>query len=339
MSDRFHAVFWGFDLEEPSFRHRMQPLVATLERRGWRCTVQKVPNRRGYVRRILERRSVLQSADVLIMHRIKLSPFESAVLRKLARRVIYDIDDAIFLRRPRRLGQPPGRSWFRLHKFFNSCRVADVVTAGNSWLADVAGRVARRVEVAPTSVEVASDPGPQDDQNPAAVVWIGLPENLVYLNHVRQAFERLAMDGYSATLRVVSSGFPEWAGVPVERVSWSPEIEKQAIRSAGIGIMPLTDDDWAKGKCAFKLLQYMAEGLPCIASPVGANCDVVVDGETGLFASSPDQWFNALRELLTNHEKARAFGAAGLDRVRSGYERSLVMGRMADLVEEVVLEI
>jgi glycosyltransferase involved in cell wall biosynthesis len=330
------ALFWGFDLDEPSFRHRIRPLADELERRGWRCDLQRIPNRRGYVRRILVRREALCSADVLVMHRIKLSPAEAPVLRRLAGRVVYDIDDAVFLRRPRKIGQAPGRSWFRRHKFFNSCRIADLVTAGNSWLAEVAGRAARRVEVVPTSVVATAEARRDGAWDPRTVVWIGLPENLVYLEHVREALRRCAGGATPSRLRVVSSRFPDWPEFPVEAVQWSPQTEDRTIASAGVGIMPLTDDDWARGKCAFKLLQYMAQGLPCVASPVGANRDVVVDGETGFFAADTEEWQRALSALTGDVERSRTMGSAGLRRVRRLYDRPRVMAKTADLVERLV---
>ena len=107
------------------------------------------------------------------------------------------------------------------------------------------------------------------------------------------------------------------------------------MSSAGIGIMPLTDDEWTHGKCAFKLLQYMAARLPCVGSAVGANLEVVQHGQTGFLASDPTEWASALRELLSDPGRASEMGRAGRERVREHYDIRVVSAHAADLVEEL----
>jgi glycosyltransferase involved in cell wall biosynthesis len=107
--------------------------------------------------------------------------------------------------------------------------------------------------------------------------------------------------------------------MPIERISWSPESEVEALATADIGIMPLTDDDWSRGKCAFKLLQYMAASLPCIASPVGANHQAIVNGKTGFLVASTTDWETALDKLISDPVMARAFGNAGRQRLDTNY--------------------
>jgi glycosyltransferase involved in cell wall biosynthesis len=136
---------------------------------------------------------------------------------------------------------------------------------------------------------------------------------------VKSALERLAVRHPGLRLRVVSSAFPEWPNVPIERISWSPETEVEALATADIGIMPLTDDDWSRGKCAFKLLQYMAASLPCIASPVGANHQAIVDGKTGFLVASTNDWEAALDKLISDPIMARAFGNAGRKHLDTKY--------------------
>ena len=99
--------------------------------------------------------------------------------------------------------------------------------------------------------------------------------------------------------------------------------------------MPLTDDEWTHGKCAFKLLQYMAAALPCVGSAVGANLEVVQEGRTGFLAADPAAWSSALGRLLSDHDRATAMGQAGRDRVRNHYDTRVVSNRAADLLEEV----
>jgi len=329
------ALFWTYDAEEPSFRHRMLTTLDILASRGWQCDVETLPKGR-YLRRILERRDSLRSADVVLLHRIKLTPVEFRPLQQLCRSLVFDVDDAIYYRRPRTLGDPPNRSWFRQYKFARTCAISDLVMAGNDCLVERARLSAPWVEIVPTPVDLAPYEASPATRCPATVVWIGLPENLPYLELVRDVLARLAAEKPDLKLKIVSAEFPDWTDIPIERTPWSAATEANSLTSSGIGIMPLTDDEWTHGKCAFKLLQYMAAGLPCIGSAVGANLEVVQHRRTGFLASDPTEWATALRTLLSEPNTASAMGRAGRERVRRYYDVRVVSAHAADLVEELV---
>ena len=249
------------------------------------------------------------------------------------------MDDAIYYRRPRKLGDPPNRSWFRQYKFSRTCAISDLVMAGNRCLADRASRSAPWVELVPTPVDLAAYEGSPAERAPKTMVWIGLPENLPYLELVRDVLGRLAASDANIELRVVSAEFPDWPEVPIDKVPWSGPTESSSLSSAGIGIMPLTDDEWTHGKCAFKLLQYMAAALPCIGSAVGANLEVVQDGKTGFLASDSSEWDAALQTLLSDPDRACEMGLAGRERVRKHYDIRVVSAHAADLVEKLVAQL
>lgn len=329
------ALFVAYDLDEPSYRHRMAGLALELERRGFRVEVERLPHGQ-YVKRLRARRERFERADVVVLHRVKSTPFELAPFRRLAKRLVYDVDDAIYYRRPRHPGQEPGRGWFRRYKFLATCAVADLVTAGNATLASFAARSGTRTEIVPTSVVVPDATVDAARRSMRTIVWIGLPENLAYLRIVRPVLARLAGDYPDLSLRVVSSEAPDWSDVPIDAVPWSAETEHDRIATSGIGIMPLSDDDWTRGKCAFKLLQYMAAGVACVGSDVGANREAIEHGETGFLASSEEDWERAFRRLLGAPEGAARMGLAGRERVRARYERGAVLRRAVDLVEEIV---
>ena len=329
------ALFWSYDAEEPSFRHRMLHVRDQLTARGWHCQVETLPKGR-YLRRILDRRQQLQAADVVILHRIKLTPVEFRPLRSLCHSLVFDVDDAIYYRRPRQLGQKPDKSWFRQYKFARTCAISDLVMAGNQCLADRAARSTQWVEIVPTPVDLSVYEDLQVRQSPETLVWIGLPENLPYLELVRDTISRLNRDHHALTLRVVSAEFPDWPEVTIEKTPWSAETEATDLATAGIGLMPLTDDEWTHGKCAFKLLQYMAAALPCVGSAVGANLEVVVEGQTGFLAAEPAAWASSLETLLADPARAATMGQAGRDRVRSHYDTRIVSSHAADLLEKLV---
>src|SRR5258707_5156572 len=145
------AVLLGYDLEQPSFRHRMRTLVGALEAAGWQVRTERFPGGR-YGLRTWERRSLLREADVVVLHQIKLSALEARLFAAFSRRRIFDVDDGIYLRKPRRLGDVPDDSPWRKRKFAATCRWVDVVAAGNDVLAGVARASAQAITILPTSI-------------------------------------------------------------------------------------------------------------------------------------------------------------------------------------------
>jgi len=357
------ALLLGYDLDQPSFRHRMRTLVVPLEAAGWRVCLERFPSGR-YGLRTWERREMLRAADVTVLHQIKLSGPEARLLAALARRRVFDVDDAIYVRKPRRLGEAADDSRWRRRKFAATCRWVDTVAAGNEVLAQAARATARDIVIMPTSIDTAAYPArgaapkiiaaefttgaaaptgieagmPQvaaapgslavelttdvarpGNFSPPIIVWIGSPENLVYLELVRPALTRLTQRFPGLTLRVICSKFPDWPGINIERVAWSAATEAPALASSHIGVMPLSDDEWARGKCAFKLLQYMAAALPCVASPIGANTEAVLDGVTGFHARDDAAWELALGRLIESPALRARLGDAGHAHVEARY--------------------
>jgi glycosyltransferase involved in cell wall biosynthesis len=257
---------------------------------------------------------------VSILHQIKLSAPEAKLFGALSQRCVFDVDDAIYVRKPRSLGEQPDQSHWRKQKFFATCRLATTVAVGNHVLAGVARVAAREVTVLPTSIDV--DCYRHTHARPEAaptIAWIGSPENLTYLEILRPVLARLSKRHPTLKLRVICSEFPKWDDVNVEPVIWSAATEAESLAGAHIGVMPLSDDEWARGKCAFKLLQYMAAALPCVASPVGANTEAVIDGFNGFHAADPAAWETSLEKLILSARLRAEQGANGLAHVRERY--------------------
>jgi glycosyltransferase involved in cell wall biosynthesis len=331
------AVLLGYDLEQPSFRHRMRTLIGTLEAAGWQARAERFPSGR-YGLRTWERRSLLREADVVVLHQIKLSALEASLFASVSRRRIFDVDDAIYVRKPRRLGEAADDSPWRKRKFAATCRWVDVVAAGNDVLAGVARASARSITILPTSIDTAVyRPTTATSADQPTIVWIGSPENLVYLEMIRPALARLMGRYPTLKMRVICSRFPDWPEVNIERIAWSSATEAEALAKAHIGVMPLTDDEWARGKCAFKLLQYMAAALPCVASPVGANTEAVIDGFNGFHARSADEWERHLESLIQSPELRARFGASGRAHVESRYAMHNYQARYLELLTRLAV--
>jgi glycosyltransferase involved in cell wall biosynthesis len=297
----------------------MRSIIGPLEAAGWQVRIERFPSGR-YGVRTWERRALLRWADVVVLHQIKLSAIEARLMAALSRRRIFDVDDAIYVRKPRCLGDPVHDSIWRRRKFQATCRWVDVVAAGNDVLAGVARRAARDIVILPTSIDTSAYGAATASQaDSPTIAWIGSPENLIYLEMIRPALARLAARHPTLKMRVICSAFPDWPEIRVERVPWSSQTEAAALAGAHIGVMPLTDDEWARGKCAFKLLQYMAASLPCVASPVGANTEAVVDGVNGFHARDTDEWERNLERLIDSADLRARFGASGHAHVEERY--------------------
>lgn len=251
-------------------------------------------------------------------------PLIERLLRWLQYRLVIEMDDAIYL--------TPGHE----QKMPVLLTMATGVIVGNDRLAAYAEQFSSHVTVVPTVVDTerfAPQPvrttgirGRNDET--ITIVWIGLAYNLTYLDVVAPALRRL-QERYRVTLRVVCSQPPALAGVDIEFRPWEWEREVEDLQDATIGVMPLEDTEWARGKCALKLLQYLAVGLPAVASPVGVNRDILVNGENGFLASSEQEWYERLESLCRDPQLRARMGQAGRRTVETRYSLAVWGPRLA----------
>jgi glycosyltransferase involved in cell wall biosynthesis len=217
------------------------------------------------------------------------------------------------------------------HKIDAVMRVAHTVVAGNDFLARRARSAgARQVEIVPSAIDLAryQDLPERTSIGPLNVGWIGIPLNAHYLSIVAPALRHAE----NVKLQVVGGPVPpELAGIAAESFPWTEESEIERIAAFDVGIMPLHDTPWERGKCAYKLIQVMAAGKPVIASPVGANCRVVEHGVNGFLADTPEQWREALR-ALADPALRRRMGEAARQTVAEGYTTAVVGPRLASIL-------
>lgn len=234
---------------------------------------------------------------------------EDVLLRRNPR-VVVDYDDAWYLtyQRHRRAAV---RTLLGPKIPFLAARSRHVI-AGNQGLADWARQYNRRVTVIPTCVDLARYPPERErhGRNRPVIGWIGTPITARYLRLVEKPLRALRLR-HDFVLKVIGAPGIRFDGIDVEAVPWSEDSEVQEIRSCDIGIMPIADDEWSRGKSAFKLIQYMAAGVPAVASAIGANVDVVTNGEDGFLAGTPEEWVDRLAELLERPALRHQFAACG----------------------------
>lgn len=214
---------------------------------------------------------------------------------------------------------------------------AALVVGGNEYLASRARTAgAPWVEVLHTVIDLkryATNPIAKSfaDVLPR-IVWIGSPSTARYLEGLRKPLQTLSLR-VPFVLRVIGATV-DWSGVNVECVQWSQDTEVVSIAEGVVGVMPLLDSAWERGKCGYKLIQYMACGLPVVASPVGVNTEIVEDGTNGFWATTDSDWVAALERLLRNSDLRRRMGREGRQRVEAKYCLQVTGPRLVELLKK-----
>lgn len=245
---------------------------------------------------------------------------------------VVDYDDAVFHTYDQhRLPWVRGLLGERLTPLISG---AYTVTAGNAYLADYARRHgAACVEIIPTVVDLHRYRAlPEPDDSVFRIGWIGSASTVKYLDQLREPLRQLALHG---DVCLVTVGAPPLRsfGVALEQHPWSADTEAALLATIHVGVMPLPDTPWERGKCGYKLIQYMACGRPVVASPVGINSEIVDDG-VGFLAADHDAWVGALSLLRAQPELRRSQGMAGRKKVESRYSLQAVAPGISRLLEE-----
>ena len=251
-------------------------------------------------------------------------------------RLVVDYDDAVFHNYDQHsnpvvralLGQKLNRLMTR----------ADLVTVGNNYLADRAMSAgSRRVERVPTVIDLDRYPlraRSEVTTGEVVVGWIGSPSTAKYLGAVSGVLDRLRRC-YRIHCVAIGAREDQLAGTPFVPVPWHEDTEVSSLCGLDIGIMPLPDTPWERGKCGYKLIQYMACGLPVVASPVGVNRDIVRHGESGFLAGNEADWTNSLEKLIVDASLRASMGAAGRERVEGEFCLQVQGPRLAQMLHDL----
>lgn len=274
---------------------------------------------KGYMARLVALFSA-KRFDVVIIEK-ELFPFVPAIAERFLKLTgvpyCVDYDDALFHRY-----DCHSSPWVRRllgQKIDTVMRHANCVTAGNQYLAERARKAgAKKVEIIPTVVDTDRYQLKSPSNSKILTVgWIGTPQTSRYLRPLLPVFESLKQK-FPVRFVAVGANPEDFEGTPVETWRWTEGSEVHSVQQFDIGIMPLVDSYWERGKCGYKLIQYLACGVPVVASPVGVNCEIVKEGENGMLASSVEEWHQALGAMLeAGPSRLGEMGSAG---------RALVVG-------------
>lgn len=251
---------------------------------------------------------------------------------------ILDFDDAIWIGQR----ESPNGIFAKLHfpaKTGTLCRLAAATTVGNEFLASYAREQGGNVFILPTSIDLAKYPVQPElpSNDPFVVTWSGSSTTLYNFEDARPALERLAQRR-RILVRVICNEPPARpiASAENEFIKWQDAGEAEAVGKTHVGIMPLQDEPFTRGKCGLKGLQYMATGKAAVLSPVGMNADLIKNGENGFLATTTDEWVDVLDKLAADPELRRRIGAAGRKTVETEYAGSIVAAQFADVVRQCV---
>jgi glycosyltransferase involved in cell wall biosynthesis len=270
----------------------------------------------------------LDHADAVILQRKLLPRWAVARLRCRAHRLVFDFDDAVWLRdsySPKGFDDPRRAARFRA-----VVAACDLVVAGNEYLAAEARRWTSpdRVAVIPTCVDVGkyvvrSQAPPLQrggfSSAPVQLVWVGSSSTLRGLARFVPTLAAIGRGVAGARLKLVCDRFLDVPDLPVDRCAWDEATEPAEIATADVGIGWVPDDPWSRGKCGLKVLQYQAAGLPVVANPVGVQAEFVRDGVTGLHATSTEEWVAAVKAVAADPGLRRRLGAAGRRQAEANY--------------------
>lgn len=251
--------------------------------------------------------------------------------------MVFDFDDAIFVPYV-----SPANGYLSYLKFPAKtraiCRVAAGVMTGNAYLADYARQVNERVTIVPTTIDTEKyRPQPKPENEVPVIGWSGSYSTVQHLDTLRGALQKLA-GRVSFRLRVIGTPQYELPGVELDAMAWRAATEVADLRPIDIGVMPLPDDQWSRGKCGLKALQYMALGIPTICSPVGVNTDIICDDNNGFLAATETEWLEKLTRLLESAALRKRLGDAGRATVEANYSAVSQAPRVYDLFASLIAE-
>lgn len=341
---------------KPSFRFRVEQVLPYYEANGHCCDVAFLPTslwqRFSFYRQ-------MQQFDVVVIQKRLLSRTELYLVRRYARRLVYDLDDAIMFNGH---GIAKGK---RFARFQAMVTAADLTICGNPYLAAQTQQFTQRYCIVPTPIDTerycsrSYSPNSDSSDNaavnntatktPVIIGWTGSRSTNRYLNNLFPVIAKLSdeksSDGNSSEkvmVKILSDvtddfDFSQLKTVPFEFVPWSPTVEISETATFDIGVMPLPDDPWTRGKCGFKALQYMSLGIPPVCSPVGVNRTIITAGHNGELANSPDEWFHKLRQLVHEKSLRRRLGSAARQRMEEAYALNVVGPQFVEAVSGVAL--
>ena len=260
--------------------------------------------------------------EIVFIHR-ELTPigppvFEWIIAKVFKRRIIYDFDDAIWISQ---VSDNSILKWFRnSSKTSVICSLSEKVSVGNQFLRDYAATYNPNTNVVPTTIDTFKIHNEIKNQltDTITIGWTGSQSTLVYLEEMLPIIRELE-NSYSFRFLVIANRKPNFTLDSLEFRRWDKNKEIEDLLQINIGLMPLPENNWTKGKCGLKALQYMALGIPALVSPVGVNSQIINNGHNGYICSKHEDWYNSIEKLINQPDLRKTLGENGRKTVEASY--------------------
>ncbi|MBL4587213.1 MAG: glycosyltransferase [Flavobacteriales bacterium] len=274
---------------------------------------------------ILIRESFFKKYDIVFVQREAFMLGTPYFEKRFAKRskLIFDLDDSIWRQQTGEIKSNNKLLYFLKdpNKTKDIIKTAHTVFAGNQYLADYALQSNKNVKIIPTTIDtVIYAVIPKREDKKVCIGWSGSFSTIIHFEFVVKALTTLKEKyGDRIYFKVIGDGTYKNENLGIQGIPWVKKTEIEDFSEIDIGLMPLPDDEWTKGKCALKGLQYMSLGIPCIMSPIGVNRDIIEDGVNGFLASTNEEWIERLSKLIESFELRQKVGAAGRKTVEDGF--------------------
>jgi len=343
----------------PGQRFRCEHFISFLEQNGFEITYSKLLSEwddkyfyqsgkylfkllifvKAYCRRFRDLFRVKKYDSVFIYREALMigSTFFERAIKKTGVPIIYDFDDSIWI--PDTSEGNQNLSWMKRPEKTNEiCELSQMVIVGNAYLAEHASKHAQNVRVIPTTIDTNYHaPEERTPSDKITIGWTGTETTHKHFTFLEPTLEKLQAK-YGDKVQFIHISNKEYIApnLDMQSLKWSAETEIENLLKIDIGIMPLPNDNWAKGKCGFKGLQYMSLEIPTVMSPVGVNTEIIEHGENGFLAESADEWITVLSSLIENADLRKTIGKAGRQTIITNYSVESQKEKYLELFREVV---
>jgi glycosyltransferase involved in cell wall biosynthesis len=277
-----------------------------------RCSIQLLTSFRYNI--IFVHRQTLPGGSLVI----------EKILKKMGKKIIYDFDDAIFI---------PSDSKNGWNTIKEHIKIADLIIVGNSYLADYAKKYNKNVYIVPSVIDIKKYKIKNDYsiKSNLKIGWIGSPSTAKFIENIRGVLYKLSKEIKFELILI--GGKIELDGINTKYIEWSEENEVSELPGFDIGISPLPDNEWTRGKCGVKLLQYMTVGLPTVSSPVGVHKDIIQNGVNGFLAHDNNEWYEIIKKLINDQDLRERIGKQARNTIENKYNLEKASNELANLIK------
>jgi glycosyltransferase involved in cell wall biosynthesis len=313
-------------------RYRVLQYIPYFKSKGLDATVSLYPRT---LKENFQFFNNLSQYDIVFLQRKRFNQPRLGLLRRRAKRIVYDFDDSVMYRNSK-VKDPISST--RRRRFVQMIKNSDFIIAGNEFLKREVLPFNPNVEVIPTAIDqeryhLRTYPVQQER---VTLGWIGDHGSIHYLEKMRPIFERIGQKYSHVELKIVCDTFFGCEQMKVVKKNWNSEEEVADLQGFDIGLMPLVDDPWSWGKCGLKIIQYQGVGVPVVCTPVGINKDLVEDGVNGFYAMNPEEWEKKLSLLIEDSELREKMGREGRKRVLKSYTYQACAPRLFSILDRMV---